>query len=465
VLALVVGITLFVALVVLADLYGIHRAPERPSPGNEWRTAGLYAALAAAFAGFLWAAVDGGWLDLGLTAGGNPITGRHAASDFLGAFIWQTALDMDTVFVVAALFVQFKTPRHVQHRVLLWGVLLGLLVRGALTAGCGWALQSAWWVRYVGSGFLVLAALRMLVIRQENLDPEQNTVISILKRFAAFSQRAEGPALLTREGGRLAFTPLVMLVVLLETADAFMTLDSIPAGLAITRNPLMVFAGNAFALLCLRSLYVALEHAKNWLRHVKIGLACSLGYAAVVMSLREDLRPPVEQSVAVLLLSVAAGLIIGVGTRQPAVDVSALGPEADQLARATLRHARTVIATVVGATLLVVGLALTVLPGPGLPVIFVGLAILGNEFAWARQFMHKYRVKAEQAVEASASAARKRFRPWVLAPLMLGTIAGFVLVGWYFKFRPSGVLVGLIPALIGQAVWGYLAFFRARPPA
>jgi tellurite resistance protein TerC len=321
-------------------------------------------------------------------------------------------------------------------------------------------LKNAEWSRYLISGFLVLAALRMLIIRQENMDPLRNPVIRVLRKFIPISERAGGSDLVTREGGRLALTPLLLLVLLLETADAFMALDSIPAVLAITREPLLVFSANAFALLCLRSLYMALSGLTNWLRYVKIGLACSLGYAAVLMSLPAKVRPDEVESIIVLLMSVAAGLIIGMGTKPTAETVSPLGEEADQFAKATLRQARKVIGLVVGITVVLVGILLVILPGPGLPVVFIGLAILGNEFAWAKRFLDATRQKAEQAVAASTEAARKRLRPWILIPLGLGTIGAFVGVGLWFSLKPTGVLLGLIPALLGQWLWGYLAFYR-----
>lgn len=455
-------VTALVAALVLIDLFGIHRGHRAPTARNEWRTAGLYALLAAAFGGLLAVAHGEHWLGIGLGRGETSLSTGEAFGQFLGAFGWQLALDLDTVFVVTALFVQFKTPREVQHRVLLWGVLLGLFVRGALTATGAELLHQFPWSRFVISGLLVLAALRMLVIRQENLDPSSNVLIRMLRRVVPVAPRAEGAALFTRVGGRLAVTPLLILVVLLETADAFMAMDSIPAVLAISRDPLLVYSANAFALLCLRSLYVALRDASDWLRYCKIGLACSLGYAAVLMSLPADMRRPTLESVAVLVFSLGAGTIIGIGTKGARADVSPLGESADRMAKATLRHARRTIALVVGVTLLAVGVFFVIAPGPGLPVIFIGLAILGNEFAWAKRFADKYRAKAEEAVEASAVAARKRFRPWVLLPLVIGTAAVFVVAGKLLKLKPHQVALGLVPAVLGQLAWGYFTFFRKR---
>ncbi|MCE7972960.1 MAG: hypothetical protein DYG92_01355 [Leptolyngbya sp. PLA1] len=453
-------VTALVAALVLIDLFGIHRGYRAPTARNEWRTAGLYALLAMAFGGLLSVAHGEHWFGIG--SGGTSLSTKEAFGQFLGAFGWQLALDLDTVFVVTALFVQFKTPREVQHRVLLWGVLLGMFVRGALTAAGAELLQLLPWTRFVISGFLVLAALRMLVIRQENLNPANNVLIRMLRRVVPVAPRAEGAALFTRVGGRLAVTPLLILVVLLETADAFMAMDSIPAVLAISRDPLLVYSANAFALLCLRSLYMALRDAADWLRYCKIGLACSLGYAAVLMSLPTDLRPTTLESVAVLVLSVAAGTIIGIGTKGARTDVSPLGESADRMAKATLRHARRTIALVLGVTLLAVGVFFVIAPGPGLPVIFIGLAILGNEFAWARRFADKYRAKAEEAVQASAVAARKRFGPWVLVPLVVGTAAVFMVGGHYLRLKPHQVALGLVPAVLGQLAWGYFTFFRGR---
>lgn len=468
--ALWLGFIACIGVVVLLDLYALHRGHVEPSPRAQWRTAVLYFLLAAVFAACLGVAYEQHWLGLGTRADAPHLPGREAAVRFFTAFVWQLALDLDAVFVFTALFAHLRTPPAVQHRVLVWAILPALAVRGVVSHTGAWMLDAFTWTRFLVSGFLILAALRMLIIRQENLEPSRNMLLGLLRRVLPFTGKFDGSALISRVGNRLAVTPLLVTVVLLATAEAYISLDSLAGVLAISREPFIVFSANAFALLCLRSLYGALQGLTNWLRFVKVGLACSLAYAAVLMSLPAHLRPTTGESLAVVVLSLAAGVVIAIRAGPRAVgapETSALGPEADRVARRALAQARKIIAMVLGGTLLLLGVFMLIGPGPGIPVVFIALAILGNEFAWARRLVEKYRDKAEQAVEASATAARRRFKPWVLIPMVLGTVAAFVAGGYWLKLSGWSVALAAAPPVLGQLIWGYIAFYRAAksPPA
>lgn len=456
----ITSIAIIVTLV-LADLYGWHRGRVRPSRRSEFITSGLYVILAFVAAAFIHEGYEGNWLGMQDDHGTTLLSGREAATQFLTLTLWQIALDLDGVFIVAALFAHLKTPQEVRHRVLLWGVVPALAMRTGLLMG-GWYVLEAWpLTRFLLSGLLLLAALRMIVLRQENYDEGRNWILRFLRRFVRVSPEFQGNNLTTRVGGRLALTPLLVAVVLLETADLWVAVDSAPALLAISREPYLLFMSTAMSLLCLRSIYIALEGLRGWLRFVKIGLACVLAYAAVLMALPERLHPSTIESLVLLVACVGAGSIFALRPGSPSAqsEVSPLGEDADRAAKQALRRARQAIMLVVGITLLILGLIMIPLPGPGIIVIFVALAVLGNEFAWARELTAKYRRKAMHAAEASAAAARRRFRPWILAPVMLATTVGFFSL-LRLNIPLTGVLLALVPSLIGQAVWGYMAFFR-----
>lgn len=451
-----------IVLLVLADLYGWHRGRVRPTRRGEWIMTGLYVLLAFVLAGFIHAGYERQWLGMGVSADGTSrMAGEEAATQFVTLTLWQLALDLDGVFVVSALFAHLKTPESMRHRVLLWGILPAMLVRGALLAGGLWVLHYAEWTRYLFTGLLLLASLRMLIVRQENFDEKQNWILRFLRRFVHISQRLEGTNLLTREGGKVALTPMLVAVVLLASADAWIALDSTPALFAISREPFLLFASSTMALLCLRTVYVALENLRGWLRCVKIGLACVLAYAAIVLAIPGKLTPTTLESLILLAACVSAGSVFALrpGAKFGA-EVSPLSPEAEQAARLALRRARQAVVLVVGLSLLIIGIIMIPAPGPGLVVIFVALAVLGNEFAWAKELMTKYRAKAMHAAEQSAAAARKRFSPWVLVPVVAATIAFFVCLHLFAKVPRTGAILGAAPVVIGQLVWGYMAFFR-----
>ncbi|CAG0949875.1 Putative membrane-bound redox modulator Alx [Phycisphaerales bacterium] len=455
-----------ILMLVLADLYGWHRGHTRPTRRGEWITAGLYVLLAFVLGGFIHAGYDHHWLGMGLDADGTTrLEGREAATQFVTLTLWQVALDLDGVFVVSALFSHLATPVAVRHRVLLWGILPGMLVRGAWIAGGLWVLNYAEWTKYLFTGLLLLAALRMLIVRQENFDETQNWILRFLRRFVHISGRFDGHSLVTREGGRLALTPLLVAVVLLATADAWIALDSTPALLAISREPFLLFAASTMALLCLRSVYIALEDLRGWLRCVKIGLACVLAYAALVLTAPAKDAPSTLESLILLAACVGAGSVFALrpGARFSA-EVSPLGEEAEQAARLALRRARQAIVLVFGLSLLVIGIIMIPAPGPGLVVIFVALAVLGNEFAWAKELVTKYRARAIHAAEQSAALARKRFSPWVLLPVVAATIGFFVCLHLFARVPRTGAILSAVPVIIGQLVWGYMAFYR-KPPS
>lgn len=387
--------------------------------------------------------------------------GHETLLRYLTAFFWQFALDLDGVFVYAAVFAHLAVPPAAQRRVLMWGILPALAIRLGLVLGVGEVLEQWPKSKFLISGLLLLAALRMLTIRQENLDPSRNWVLRLLRRVAPEAP-ATGDHLLTRVGGRLALTPLLGALVILETGDAFVSLDSVPATFSVARDPLLVVAANGFAMLCGRSLYTLLAGVRDWIRFVKIGLATALGYSAVLMSLPAGERPATWASLAVLVISLSTGLMLaGVARRErERADESALGPEADRLAKHTLSRAKQFIILVVGVTLLAIGLLMVVLPGPGLPIVFVGMALLATEFAWARRLLLITKDKAESAAKRSSVEARKHFKPWVLIPMVLGTAAAFAVGGSYLKFPPWGIALAAAPVLLGQLAWGYFTFYR-----
>ncbi|MFA6045653.1 MAG: PGPGW domain-containing protein [Phycisphaerales bacterium] len=430
-----------------------------------------YLLLALGAATLLYGSYDHHWLGLGISAIAE-IRGPQAAKEFLVSFLWLVAFDVDGVFVVSAIFGRLNITPAARRVVLAWSGPISLAVRGLAIAASVWMLGEFPWVRFAMAGVLVLAALRMLIIRQEAVDPDRSLFIRVLRWLLPTRPGNEPNAMIGVQAGRLTMTPLVAALVLVATADVYLAIDSVPAAFAISRDPVILFAASAIALPCLRSLYAALDEVRGWLRWVKIGLAVTLGYAAVVVAAPPSLRPTTLPSLMVLAVSLGSGLVLALATgkaaRRATDTTSPIGADAERLTRETLSTARKTIVFVVGMALLIVGLIMLPGPGPGLPVTFAALAILGNEFAWAKRLVDKYRGRAMQAAERSAAVARKRFSPWVLVPLIGGTIAVFVLIPQFLPVPIEGAILGAIPTVLGQVAWGYIAFFRktgaATPP-
>jgi tellurite resistance protein TerC len=477
----------FIALVlglVLTDLFVLRPAPKPGEPvrddtiSKHLAFATGYLVLGMLFTFVVYLVYHHQLLGAGIKDGyTKELSGTSATLEYLSAFLLELVLSIDSVFVIAGVFAAFGIRRDYQHRLLFWGMLLALAMRAGFILLTGALLFEVrfteGWIRFVLAGILFLAALRMMLVRKENLDPERNLVFKLIKRFIPMG-RAQGTNLLTLSNGRAALTPLVVPIILIETADVFLAIDSVPASFAFSSEPLLIFAGSCFAMLVVRSLLPVLSLVVDRIRYFKLGSAAILIYSAVVIALPKStilsayqtsgwkLTP--EQKLAFLSFAIVFGLVIAwfANPRSTRSDVSALGEDADRTLRNTLNIVRKVIVFTVGVTGIIGGAIMAIGPGPGIPLIFICALLLAAEFAWARRAVEKYRKPAEKATFAAAAQARKR-GPWLLITIMLVSIAFAVLIDIYTAVPTGLVIAGLIPMLAGQAFMGYLAFFYKAP--
>jgi tellurite resistance protein TerC len=236
-----------------------------------------------------------------------PVRGRSEAVDFLQGYLIELSLSMDNVFVIALIFQYFKVPPQFQHRVLFWGILGALLMRG-LMIWLGTELIHAWhWTLYLFGAFLVITAVKMLAAGDESeVDPEHNPVLKLTRRFFPITPYFDGQKFITRWHGRRALTPLALVLLMVETTDLIFALDSIPAIFGVTTVPFIVFTSNVFAILGLRSLYFVLAGAIRYFRYLKIGLALVLAFVGIKMLFAGVLHIPNTIS-----LAIVASVILG----------------------------------------------------------------------------------------------------------------------------------------------------------
>lgn len=430
---------------------GVQRAPSALA----WFS--FYLLIAVAFNGLVYAAYSNHWLGIG-TAGGVEVRSGSAASlEFLSALVLDLALDLDMVLVFSAVFAHFKTPPKHQRRILIYGVVITQLVQGPIIFGLGSVLafpDIGRVVRLVLAVLLVLAALRMILVRRESLDPAQNPLYGLLRKFLPISESFEGDALTTRVAGRMAFTPLIFTLLVLTTAELFFSLDSIPATFAVSSDPLIIFAANGFGLLCMRSLYFAIKDAAPSLRFIKVGLALTLCHCAFAISLPRAHQLPPEVFLAVIATAVGMGLWFAAFYRKkPAAEdeVSPLGPEADRFARSALRHSRKILVLVAGVTVVGIGIVMIVAPGPAVIVIPAGLALLATEFIWARRLLSTYHDHAVQISRRAGDAMVSKPRPIFILPV-LGLLAAAVY--WATTIWPSRLVF-----LAGTPVFAFVGMW------
>jgi tellurite resistance protein TerC len=212
-----------------------------------------------------------------------PKMGREHALEFVTGYIIELSLSMDNVFVIALIFAFFQVPAQYQHRVLFWGVLGALIMRGAMI-GLGTALITEFhWILYVFGAFLVISGIKMLRSKAEGVHPEKNPVVRLARAAFPMSAEFDGQNFVTYRGGQLLFTPMLLVLVMVETTDLVFALDSIPAVFAVTQNPFIVFTSNVFAILGLRSLYFVLAGALKYFRYLKVGLSIVLVFIGAKM--------------------------------------------------------------------------------------------------------------------------------------------------------------------------------------
>jgi tellurite resistance protein TerC len=311
------GFILFVLLMLALDLGVFHRRARVVSIREALGWSGVWVGLGLAFSVFVYFGYEHRWLGLGAAV--DPVDGQvndgaGAVVKYLTGYVIEKSLSIDNVFVIAMIFSFMAVPRVYQHRVLFWGILGALVMRGAMIAVGAELIARYHWILYVFGVFLLVTAVKMLVI-EEHGDPAQNLVVRWAKRWFRITDRFHGEHFLVRAGsprsreaaapglaaqrdaaverapaGVLMLTPLALALILVETTDLIFAVDSIPAIFAITADPFLVFTSNVFAILGLRSLYFALADMIHRFRFLKVSLALVLAVVGLKMLLAEPLK-------------------------------------------------------------------------------------------------------------------------------------------------------------------------------
>ena len=338
VLALVVGGMLALDLLVL------HR-DARPVPFREaaaWSV--VWVSLALGFGAFV-AATRGG----------------EVGGEYLAGYLVELSLSVDNVFVFALIFAAFAVPAAYQHRLLFWGILGAIVFRALFIAAGTAILAAAHWVIYLLGVLLVVTGVRLARSRGHAVAPERNPVLRLFRRAVPMTEGYRGAAFVVREHGRRVATPLLAVLVAIETTDIMFALDSIPAVFAVTTDPFVVFSSNLFAILGLRSLYFLLAGLLDRFVYLKTGLAALLVFAGAKILVGAVVKVPIGLSLAVIVL------ILGTAIGASLVATHPRRTELLALLRAPLLRVATGTALGMAATSLFV-LAAAVRDGVTLPV-------------------------------------------------------------------------------------------------
>jgi tellurite resistance protein TerC len=239
----------------------------------------------------------------------------QAGLEFLTGYLIEIALSIDNVFVFALVFQYFRVPPMYQHRVLFWGILGALLMRAILIFAGIALLEAFHWVIYVFAVILIYGGIKMIRNDIEDTDPTKNPVLRLFRRLVPVTSALHGQSFFVREGDRLMATPLCVVLVAIETTDLIFAVDSIPAVLAVTQDPFIVFTSNVFAILGLRAMYFALAGILKIFRFLHYGLSAILVFIGVKMLLSQtpyaiETVQSLVVVISLLVVSVTASLLM-----------------------------------------------------------------------------------------------------------------------------------------------------------
>lgn len=274
-----------VVLVLLAiDLGLLNRNPHAIKAKEALMWTALWISLALGFNVLLYFAYTHHWLGLGETVG-LPLEGGEAALEFFTAYVVEKSLSLDNIFVIAVIFGFFGVPLKYQHKVLFWGIIGALVMRGIMIVGGMALIHRFEWLTYVFAAMLLATAAKLMVSQHESIEPEKNPLVKLTRRFVPVVNDVESGNFFTRQDGKFAVTTMFLVLLLIESTDLLFAIDSIPACFAVTQDPFLVFTSNIFAILGLRSLYFALAAIMDTFRYLKQSLVFLLAFVGVKMML------------------------------------------------------------------------------------------------------------------------------------------------------------------------------------
>ncbi|CCQ90252.1 conserved membrane hypothetical protein [Nitrospina gracilis 3/211] len=384
-----IGFVVMVLFLLALDLGVIHRKSREMPVKEALAWVAFWVVLALAFNVFIYFMYE--YQLFGATPLMEGHSGRKAAFKFFTSYLVEKSLSVDNIFVFLLIFQYFQVPLKYQHRVLFWGILLAVVLRGVMI-GLGVTLLNRFdWMFYVFGGLLIITAARMPLSEGGSIDPDRNLFVRAVRAMIPVTMQFQKERFFVRQDGRWVATPLFIAHILVESSDVVFAVHSIPAILSITQDTFLVYTSNIFAILGLRSMYFAVEAAVVRFRYLNICLMFILGFIGIKMILTHHIHIPVEVSLAVIVGILSLGALASYadtrgGETRMFIPIS---EGVRTVARLTQQGGRRLVVFVVGVTVLLFGVVLIFTPGPALVVIPAGLAILAMEFAWARWLLKK----------------------------------------------------------------------------
>jgi len=302
-------IALFLGLLFL-DLSVLHRESAALSVKQALFWTAVWVTVAMSFAAVIYGLYEFRWL--GFEPGQGVTDGTDAVVQYVTGYLLEWSLSVDNIFVIALIFSYLKIPTQYQYRVLFWGIVGAIVLRGMMIAAGTTLLHRFDWMFYVFGAILLLSALRMLRNGDEVHDVGNSFPARLVRRFVPVTPELERARFFVRRDGRLFATPLFVALVMVELTDVVFAVDSIPAILAVTRDPFLVFSSNAFAILGLRSLYFAVAGLMAMFRYLRYSLVLILAFVGMKMLLVSHYHVPNLVSLGIILGTLAVGVLASI---------------------------------------------------------------------------------------------------------------------------------------------------------
>ena len=302
----------FIILFLALDLGVFNRTPHviKTKEAAIWTT--VWVTLALGFSGIIY------WLFKdGLVENPTNLAPDVAVLKYITGYLIELSLSIDNVFVIAVIFSSFAIPQKYQHEVLFYGIL-GAIVFRALMIFFGVALINKFdWIIYVFGAFLLFTAFRMLTHKESEFDPKKSKMFRFMKKLFPVSYKMDGDKFFIKRMGVRAATPLFVALIIIELTDILFALDSIPAILAITADPFIVFSSNILAILGLRSMYFLISRMLTKFRYINYSLVVILAFVGVKMIISHNVEIPEWLSLTVIGVSLASGIIASIVIPDP----------------------------------------------------------------------------------------------------------------------------------------------------
>jgi len=300
-----IGFNLFVLAMLALDLGVFHRKSHAVSTKEAITWSVVWISLSLVFNVIIYFSWD-------RMMPGSSYTNSEAALAFFTGYLIEKSLSVDNIFVFILIFSFFAVPAAYQHRVLFWGILGALIMRGTLILVGAVLLEKFHWIIYIFGAFLIFTGIRMARHQDEEVQPDKNPVVKFFRRFMPVTEKFEEDKFFIRRAGTLMATPLFLILLIVESTDLVFAVDSIPAIFAVTQEPFIVYTSNVFAILGLRALYFLLANVMDKFQYLKLGLSAVLTFIGVKMVIVDLYHIPVGISLivvaSILTISIVASL-------------------------------------------------------------------------------------------------------------------------------------------------------------